>query len=71
VKAKRLMPNDWVEAHLDGIKLGQPGLPEIAAVTEYRDNVGALVQGAIEGGNVKEIAGKMNAAFQAILDKEK
>ena len=71
VKAKRLMPNDWVEAHLDGIKLGQPGLPEIAAVTEYRDNVGALVQGAIEGGNVKDIAGKMNAAFQAILDKER
>ena len=30
----------------------------------------ALVQGAIEGGDVKDIVGKMNATFQAILDKE-
>jgi multiple sugar transport system substrate-binding protein len=71
VKAKRLMPEDWVTAHLDGIKLGQPGLPEIASVTEYRDNVGALLQSAIEGGDYKDIIGKMNVAFQAVLDQEK
>ena len=45
--------------------------PEIAAVTEYRDTVGALFQAAIEGGSVKDTIKKANEAFQAILDKEK
>jgi hypothetical protein len=65
------MPPDWVSSQLDGIKLGQPGLPEIAAVTQYRDEVGALIQNAIEGGDVKQVVRNMQTTFQAILDKEK
>jgi multiple sugar transport system substrate-binding protein len=71
VKAAQKMPQDWVDAFVQGNKIGAPGLPEIAAVTEYRDTVGALFQGAIEGGNAKDIIKKANEAFQAILDKEK
>ena len=71
VKAAQKMPQDWVDAFIQGNKIGSPGLPSIAAVSEYRDTVGALFQGAIEGGNPKEIIKKANDAFQAILDKEK
>jgi hypothetical protein len=65
------MPKDWVDAFIQGNKIGSPGLPSIGAVTEYRDTVGALFQGAIEGGNVKDVIKKANEAFQAIIDKEK
>jgi multiple sugar transport system substrate-binding protein len=71
VKAKQSMPKDWVDSFVQGNKIGKPGLPEIAAVTQYRDEVGALLQKGIEGGDPKQIANEMNAAFQAILDKEK
>lgn len=70
VKAAQKMPADWIEAFKQGLQKGKPGLPEIAAVTEYRDNVGALLQQAIETGDVKNTVKQMNAAFQAILDKE-
>ena len=71
VKAKQTMPRDWVDAFIQGNKVGKPGLPEIAAVTQYRDEVGAILQQGIEGGDPKKIADDMNAAFQAILEKEK
>ena len=65
------MPKDWIDSFIQGNKIGSPGLPSIAAVTEYRDTVGALFQGAIESGDVKGTIKKANEAFQAILDKEK
>ena len=40
-------------------------------MTQYRDDVGGLLQQAIEGGPTKDVVDQMNAAFQAILDKEK
>jgi multiple sugar transport system substrate-binding protein len=70
VKAKQSMPQDWVGAFVEGNKIGKPGLPEIAAVTQYRDEVGALIQQQIEGGDVKQTVKKMQDTFQAILDKE-
>ncbi|HZO25280.1 MAG TPA: sugar ABC transporter substrate-binding protein, partial [Chloroflexota bacterium] len=71
VKAAQKMPKDWVDSFIQGNKIGSPGLPSIGAVTEYRDTVGALFQGAIESGDVKGTIKKANEAFQAILDKEK
>jgi multiple sugar transport system substrate-binding protein len=71
VKSSAAMPKEWVDAYLQGMKIGKPGLPEIAAVTQYRDDVGALLQQAIEGGSSKDVVNQMNTAFQAILDKEK
>ncbi|MGE3271702.1 MAG: sugar ABC transporter substrate-binding protein [Chloroflexota bacterium] len=71
VKQAQAMPADWVQSHIEGIKLGQPGLPEIVAVTQYRDEVGALIQNLIEGGDVKETTKNMQTTFQGILDKEK
>ena len=70
VKAKQSMPQDWTDAFLQGMKIGKPGLPEIAAVTQYRDDVGALLQATIEGGDAKQVTQQMHQAFQAILDKE-
>ena len=71
VKEGAAMPKEWVDTYLQGMKIGKPGLPEIAAVTQYRDDVGGLLQQAIEGGPTKDVVDQMNAAFQAILDKEK
>jgi multiple sugar transport system substrate-binding protein len=71
VKAGQKMPQDWVDSFIQGNKIGAPGLPEIAAVTQYRDEVGALFQQAIEGGSVKQIVEQANTVFQGILDKEK
>jgi len=71
IKEAGSMPLEWRETYLKGMKDGKPGLPEIAAVTQYRDDVGALLQQAIEGGSTKDVVQQMNTAFQAILDKEK
>jgi multiple sugar transport system substrate-binding protein len=70
VKESQKMPTDWVNAFIEGNRVGKPGLPEIAAVTQYRDEVGAILQKAIEGGDSVQIANEMNVAFQAVLDKE-
>ena len=71
VKQKQLMPQDWVDSFQQGNRIGRPGLPEIASVTQYRDEVGALFQGAIEGGSPKQIIDQANTVFQAILDNER
>jgi multiple sugar transport system substrate-binding protein len=71
VKANQKMPQGWVDAFIQGNKTGVPGLPEIAAVTEYRDTIGSLLQAAIGGDSTKDTVKKANEAFQAILDKEK
>jgi multiple sugar transport system substrate-binding protein len=70
VKAKQSMPQDWVDSFIQGNRIGKPGLPEIAAVTQYRDEVGAIFQSAIEGGSAKQHIDQANQVFQAILDKE-
>ncbi|HWT78602.1 MAG TPA: sugar ABC transporter substrate-binding protein, partial [Candidatus Methylomirabilis sp.] len=49
VKAKAKMPPDWYQAYQDSLKNGRLGLPEIVAVTEYRDIIGVAIQKAIEG----------------------
>ena len=71
VKQKQSMPQDWVDAFVEGNKIGKPGLPEIAQVTQYRDEVGALLQRSIEGGSPRQIIDEANVAFQKILDAEK
>jgi multiple sugar transport system substrate-binding protein len=70
VKEGQKMPKAWIDTFIAGMKSGKPGLPEIAQVTQYRDEVGALVQKTIEGGNPKDVINEMNTTFQAILDKE-
>lgn len=70
VKQALKMPQSWVDAFIQGNKVGKPGLPEIVQVTQYRDEVGALLQQSIEGGNPKQIADDANKIFQAILDNE-
>ena len=55
VKAKAKMPADWSQAYVDSLKIGRLGLPEIVAVTEYRDIIGVAIQKAIEGAKSADV----------------
>ncbi len=69
VKAKPKMPADWYQAYQDSLKNGRLGLPEIVAVTEYRDIIGVAIQKAIEGGKSAEVLAEAQKEFQDVLDK--
>jgi multiple sugar transport system substrate-binding protein len=69
VKAKAKMPADWSQAYVDSLKIGRLGLPEIVAVTEYRDIIGVAIQKAIEGAKSAEVLAAAQKEFQEVLDK--
>ena len=69
VKAKAKMPPDWSQAYVDSLKIGRLGLPEIVAVTEYRDIIGVAIQKAIEGAKSAEVLADAQKEFQEVLDK--
>jgi multiple sugar transport system substrate-binding protein len=69
VKAKPKMPADWYQAYVDSLKIGRLGLPEIVAVTEYRDIIGVAIQKAIEGAKSADVLAQAQKEFQEVLDK--
>jgi multiple sugar transport system substrate-binding protein len=69
VKAKPKMPADWYQAYVDSLKIGRLGLPEIVAVTEYRDIIGVAIQKAIEGAKSADVLAAAQKEFQEVLDK--
>jgi multiple sugar transport system substrate-binding protein len=69
VKAKAKMPADWAQAYVDSLKIGRLGLPEIVAVTEYRDIIGVAIQKAIEGAKSADVLAQAQKEFQEVLDK--
>ena len=69
VKAEAKMPPDWSQAYLESMKIGRAALPEIVAVTEYRDIIGVAIQKAIEGAKATEVLGPAQKEFQEVLDK--
>ena len=69
VKAKAKMPADWSQAYVDSLKIGRLGLPEIVAVTEYRDIIGVAIQKAIEGAKSSDVLAQAQKEFQEVLDK--
>ena len=69
VRAKAKMPADWLQAYVDSLKIGRLGLPEIVAVTEYRDIIGVAIQKAIEGAKSQDVLHQAQKEFQEVLDK--
>ena len=69
IKAKPKMPADWYQAYQDALKNGRLGLPEIVAVTEYRDIIGVAIQKAIEGARSADVLAAAQKEFQEVLDK--
>ncbi len=74
VKAATKMPSDWVDAYLDSLRIMgatgvNPALPEIVAVTEFRDIVGVAIQKVIEGAKSSEALAVAQKEFQEVLDK--
>ena len=63
-------PKEWFETSLACQKIGRPGLPEIVAVTEFRDVFGIALTNTLTGGDVKAELTKANEAFKPILAKE-
>ncbi len=69
VKAKPKMPVNWYQAYQASLKIGRQGLPEIVAVTEYRDIIGVAIQRAIEGMPAAQAAGQAQKEFQELLTR--
>ncbi|MBE0477863.1 sugar ABC transporter substrate-binding protein [Candidatus Aerophobetes bacterium] len=61
------MPSDWRETFIESLKIARLGLPEIAAVGEFRDIVGIALVNAIEGGDVKALMDEANKKFKQLL----
>jgi multiple sugar transport system substrate-binding protein len=69
VKAKPKMPADWYAAYQASLKIGRQGLPEIVAVTEYRDIIGVAIQKAIEGAPPAQVLAQAQKDFQDMLNR--
>ena len=69
VKAKPKMPADWYQAYQASLKIGRQGLPEIVAVTEYRDIIGVAIQKAIEGAPAAQVLAQAQKDFQDMLNR--
>jgi multiple sugar transport system substrate-binding protein len=69
VKAKGRMPAEWYSAYQASLKNGRQGLPEIVAVTEYRDIIGVAIQKAIEGAPAAQVLAQANKEFQDLLNR--
>ena len=62
-------PKEWVECMLTSAKIAQPGLPIIAAVTEFRDTFGIALTNMINGADPAAELKRATAEFQPVLDK--
>jgi multiple sugar transport system substrate-binding protein len=62
-------PKEWVECMLASAKIAQPGLPVIAAVTEFRDTFGNALTNMINGADPAAELKRATAEFQPVLDK--
>ena len=71
MKAKPKMPVDWYQAYQASLKIGRQGLPEIVAVTEYRDIIGVAIQKAIEGAPAAQVCAQAQKEFQELLHPDR
>jgi multiple sugar transport system substrate-binding protein len=61
---------EFLDAMIDSAKIARPGLPEIVAVTEFRDILGIALTNIIGGADAATELKRATAQFQPILDKE-
>ena len=69
MKAKPKMPADWYQAYQASLRIGRQGLPEIVAVTEYRDIIGVAIQKGIEGAPAAAVCAQAQKEFQELLGR--
>jgi multiple sugar transport system substrate-binding protein len=70
VRKTSAFPGEWFDTAIDCQKIVRPGLPEIVAVTEFRDVFGVALTNLISGGDAKAEMNKAMAAFKPVFDKE-
>jgi len=63
-------PKEWFDTTRESLKLARSGLPEILAVTEFRDIFGVAMTNIITGADPKAELQKASEAFRPILAKE-
>ena len=63
------VPKEWVTTLLESQKIGQPGLPAIIPVTEFRDTFGIALTNMISGADPKSELDKATEQFKPILEK--
>ncbi len=62
-------PREWVDCMSGSIKIAKPGLPEIVAVTEFRDIYGIALTNTLQGGDPATELKKASEQFKPILAK--
>ena len=62
-------PREWVDCMAGSIKVARPGLPEITAVTEFRDIYGIALTDMLQGGDPEAELKKASEQFKPILAK--
>ncbi len=63
-------PKEWFDTVKESLKLARSGLPEIVAVTEFRDTFGIALTNIIGGADAATELRKATEAFKPILAKE-
>ena len=70
VRKSSAFPAEWFETAIACQNIVRPGLPEIVAVTEFRDVFGVALTNMISGGDPADELRKASAAFKPVFEKE-
>ena len=70
VRKASAFPTEWFETAIACQNMVRPGLPEIVAVTEFRDVFGVALTNMISGGDPADELKKASAAFKPVFEKE-
>jgi len=62
-------PKEWLECMIETIKIARAGLPDIVAVTEFRDTYGVALTNMITGADPETELKKATEAFRPVLIK--
>ncbi len=65
-----LFPKEWFDTVKESLRIARSGLPEIVAVTEFRDTYGIALSNIVGGANAAAELKKATEAFKPTLDKE-
>ncbi|HUK11264.1 MAG TPA: sugar ABC transporter substrate-binding protein [Stellaceae bacterium] len=62
-------PREWLECMIESIKIARAGLPDITAVTEFRDTFGVALTNMISGADPATELKKATDAFRPVLER--
>lgn len=70
VQQGALFPKEWFDTVKESLRIARSGLPEIVAVTEFRDTYGIALTNIITGSDAASEMKKATEAFKPVLAKE-